>query len=50
MNLGNGIQKINDQNLWDLYNAKVHKGENIRAFPIPIGQRWMFGNISKEKT
>ena len=20
--------------LWDLYNAKVHKGENIRAFPI----------------
>jgi sulfate adenylyltransferase subunit 2 len=20
--------------LWDLYNARVHKGENIRAFPI----------------
>jgi sulfate adenylyltransferase subunit 2 len=20
--------------LWNLYNAKVHKGENIRAFPI----------------
>ena len=20
--------------LWDLYNAKTHKGENIRAFPI----------------
>jgi sulfate adenylyltransferase subunit 2 len=20
--------------IWDLYNAKVHKGENIRAFPI----------------
>jgi sulfate adenylyltransferase subunit 2 len=19
--------------LWNLYNAKVHKGENIRAFP-----------------
>ena len=22
------------QDLWDLHNAKVHKGENIRAFPI----------------
>jgi len=20
--------------LWNLYNAKVHRGENIRAFPI----------------
>jgi sulfate adenylyltransferase subunit 2 len=34
MSLDNGTQKNQRPELWDLYNAKVHKGENIRAFPI----------------
>jgi len=26
--------EINTPELWDIYNAKVHKGESIRVFPI----------------
>ena len=36
--------------LWNLYNAKVHKGENIRAFPISNWTEmdvWQY--IEKEK-
>ena len=34
MNLGNGIQKIKDQNLWNLFNGKKKMGEHFRIFPI----------------
>src|SRR5512140_3117759 len=32
--LGQWDPKNQRPELWDLYNARVHKGENIRAFPI----------------
>ena len=34
MILDNGIQKIKDQNLWNIFNGKHFQGEHFRAFPI----------------
>ena len=34
MNLANGIQNCRDLSLWNIYNGKIHKGENVRVFPI----------------
>ena len=33
INFINGILKISVLNSWNLYNARVHKGESIRVFP-----------------
>ena len=30
----NGIPKNQRPELWDIYNARVHKGESIRVFPL----------------
>lgn len=31
--------------LWDIYNARVHKGESIRVFPISNWTELIFGSI-----
>ena len=30
--------------LWDIYNARVHKGESIRVFPLRTGPNWISGS------
>jgi sulfate adenylyltransferase subunit 2 len=32
--------------LWNLYNARISQGENMRCSQYPIGRSWIFGNIS----
>jgi 3'-phosphoadenosine 5'-phosphosulfate sulfotransferase (PAPS reductase)/FAD synthetase len=35
--------------LWNTYNGRIHKGENVRVFPSATGQNWMSGIISAGK-
>ena len=32
--------------LWDIYNAKIHKGESIRVFPLSNWTDWISGSTS----
>ena len=41
--------KLQRPELWDIYNGRIHKGENVRVFPIPIGQNWTYGAILSRK-
>lgn len=35
--------------IWNIYNGKIDKGENVRVFLYQIGLKWMSGITSKEK-
>ena len=34
MNLVNGIRNCKGPKIWNIYNGRIHKGENVRVFPI----------------
>jgi len=36
--------------IWNLYNAKVNPGENMRGSRSPTGRRWTSGNTSKRRS
>ena len=50
----NGAQAWEPKNqrpeLWKLYNTHIKKGESMRVFPLSIGRKGIYGNISAEKT